>query len=72
MTTVTLINPFSGATVKRNITGLSQLALDALPLDEDVCSLLARRIAPCSPEEFLAAYVDEVGSEAAGIVIIGS
>ena len=70
--TVTLINPWSGATVERDITTLSQAQLDAYPLDEDVCNELAAAMAPCTPPEFLAAYVERVGPEAAGVSIIGS
>jgi len=71
-TVITLVNPWSKALVKRDITDLTQEQLDAYPLDEDICNELHAQIAPCSPADFLAAYVDRVGPEAAGIVIIGS
>ncbi len=72
MTTITLINPWSGAQVERDITDLRQEQLDAYPLDEEVCAELAAQIAPCTPAEVLAAYVEQVGAEAAGVAIIGS
>jgi hypothetical protein len=68
---VTLVNPFSGATVERDVTDLTKSQLDAYPLDEAVCNSLAAKIAPCTPGEFLAAYVDRVGPVAAGVAIIG-
>ncbi len=70
--TVTMINPWSGAVVERDITDLSKDELDAYPLDEDACKSLHRRLAQCTPAEFLAAYVDAVGPKAAGRVILGS
>lgn len=69
---ITLVNPWSGVTVERDITDLTQDQLDAYPLDEDACESLHRRLAPCAPATFLAAYVEEVGPEAAGRVILGS
>lgn len=72
MTTITLINPWSLAVVERDISDLTQQQLHAYPLDEDICNELSFEMAPCSPAEFLAAYVDRVGAEAAGAVIIGS
>jgi hypothetical protein len=74
MGTITLINPFSGATVERDITDLTQQQLDAYVavMDDEVCNELANEIAPCSPEEFLAAYAQRVGPKEAGIVILGS
>lgn len=70
--TITLVNPWSRAVVERDITDLTQNQLDAYPLDEDVCAELAAAIAPCTPAQFLEAYVDRVGPEAAGVLIIGS
>ena len=67
--TVTLINPWTGATVERDITDLTEAQLDAYPLDGDVCAMIPT---PCTPAEFLAAYVDRVGAQAAGVAILGS
>lgn len=69
---VDLVNPWSGSLVSRDITGLTQAALDAYPLDEDVCRAIAERDPTMAPAEFLAAYVAAVGPGAAGVVIIGS
>jgi hypothetical protein len=70
--TVTMINPWNFDVVIRDITHLSKDELDAYPLDEQVCEELQRRLAPCTPATFLAAYVEEVGPKAAGRVILGS
>lgn len=74
MTTITITNPWSGALVERDITGLSQEALDGYVavMDDDVCEQVARDLAPCLPEEFLAEYCRRVGPHAAGIVVLGS
>jgi hypothetical protein len=69
---IELVNPWTGALVEMDITEITQVQLDAYPLDEDICNELANKMAPCSPAEFLQAYVDRVGPEEAGIVIIGS
>ena len=69
---ITITNPFSGATVERDISGLSEDQLAAYPLDEAICNALSLKMAPCTPAEFLAAYVAQVGADDAGIVILGS
>lgn len=69
---VTMVNPWTFDIVIRDITELSKDELDSYPLDERVCEELHRRLAPCSPATFLAAYVDEVGPKGAGRVILGS
>lgn len=57
--TVELINPWSGATVHRDITALTQAELDAYAqhMDDDLREALNSELAPCSPPEFLAARV---------------
>jgi len=72
MTTITIINPFSQAIVERDITGLEQSALDAYINLIDDETLYALEGTGETPEEWLAAYVDHVGPEQAGIVILGS
>lgn len=72
MTTITLTNPWTGESVDRDISDLTERQLDAYPLDEDVCAALHSRVAPCTPAEFLAAYVAAVGPEIAGSQILGS
>jgi hypothetical protein len=55
-----------------DIGGLTPEELQALPLDDLVCKEVAVAIAPCLPEEFLAAYVIRVGVVEAGNTIIGA
>lgn len=73
MTTITIINPVSGAVVDYDITGLTQDQLDeyALYMDTDTREAVNSAVAPCTPEAFLAEYVSRVGAEAAGIIILG-
>ena len=74
MTSITLTNPWTGRIVERDITGLTQDQLDAYAqvMDDDICNALAREMAPCTPEDYLAAYCERVGPDAAGIVVLGS
>jgi len=65
-------NPWSGEMVERDISGMTPAELEAFPLDEGICDEIARAIAPCLPEEFLAAYVKRVGAITAGIAIFGA
>src|SRR5437879_9598811 len=65
-------NPWSGEMVERDISGLTPAELESYPLDEGICDEIARAIAPCLPEEFLAAYVKRVGAITASIVIFGA
>jgi len=65
-------NPWSGRFVERDIAGLTSAELESYPLDERVCDEIARAIAPCLPEEFLAAYVGRVGAIKAGLAIFGA
>jgi hypothetical protein len=73
-TTITIANPWTGAIVERDITGLTQHQLDAyaVVMDSEACEAVARELAPCSPEAFLARYTEIVGAQAAGVVVIGS
>ena len=61
-----------GQMVERDISGMTPAELEAFPLDEGICDEIARAIAPCLPEEFLAAYVKRVGAITAGIAIFGA
>ena len=74
MTSIVLINPFSGVTVERDITGLTQGQLDAYAalMDDDSREATHHAVAPCTPAEFLAAWVARVGPVEAGRVILGS
>ena len=65
-------NPWSGRLVERNIAGLTPAELASYPLDESVCDEIAHAIAPCLPEQFLAAYVKRVGAIKAGAGIFGA
>ena len=71
MTRIAVVNPATGELVECNIDGLTQVDLEALPLNELICDEVAREFAPCLPEEFLAAYVARVGAVMAGINILG-
>ena len=67
-----MTHPATGEVVECRIDGLTHAELEALPLDEQVCADIARDIAPCLPEEFLAAYVLRVGVARAGISVLGA
>ena len=69
---IVIRNPWSGEMVERDISGLTPAELEAFPLDENICDEIARAIAPCLPEEFLAAYVKRVGAITGGIAICGA
>jgi len=69
---IVIKNPWSGEMVERDISGLTPAELEAFPLDEGICDEIAGAIAPCLPEEFLAAYVKRVGAITAGIAIFGA
>jgi len=69
---IVIKNPWSGEIVERDITGLTPAELESYPLDEAICDEIAQAIAPCLPEEFLAAYVKRVGAITAGIAIFGA
>lgn len=72
MARIAVIDPVTGHLVECSIDGLSHAELEALPLDEQICDEVAREIAPCLPEEFLAAYVIRVGVVRAGATILGA
>lgn len=69
MTTITLVNPFSKATVEKDITGIADQEIQGYALDEEICNQVGIFD---TPEEWLADYVKIAGSEKAGIEIIGS
>ena len=69
---IVIKNPWSGEMVERDISGLTPAELEEFPLDEGICDEIARAIAPCLPEEFLAAYVKRVGAITAGVAIFGA
>jgi hypothetical protein len=69
-TTIVVVNPYSRKLERYDIGGLTPEELQALPLDERICEEISAAIAPCPPEEFLAAYVVRVGVVAAGQQII--
>jgi hypothetical protein len=72
MARIAVIDPATGQWVECNIDGLTHAELEALPLDDEICDEVARAIAPCLPEEFLAAYVIRVGVVRAGASILGA
>ena len=71
MTSITLRDPASGALMDFTIDGLTPDDLAAFPLDDSVCAQIAQELAPCLPEEFLAAYVQRVGVATASLHILG-
>ena len=71
-TTIVVQNPQSRKLERYDIGGLTQEELQSLPLDDRVCEEVAAAVAPCLPEEFLAAYVVRVGVVEAGQTIIGA
>jgi hypothetical protein len=71
-TTIIVQNPYSQKIERYDVGGLTPEELAALPLDERVCEEVSAAVAPCLPEEFLAAYVIRVGVVEAGRQIIGA
>ena len=67
MSTVTLINPFSGAEVVRDIADINAQAI-AVMLDDDTIGMLDET----TDVEWIAHYVELVGPVEAGRVILGS
>jgi hypothetical protein len=72
VTIIRICNPETGALVEQDISGLTAEQLQAIPLDEKLCEEIAAEVAPCLPEEFLAAYVVRVGVVEAGRCIVGA
>jgi hypothetical protein len=72
MARIAVIDPTNGQLVECSIDGLTHAELEALPLDDQICEEVAREVAPCLPEEFLAAYVIRVGIVKAGASILGA
>ena len=71
-TTIVVQNPYSRKLERYDIGRLTLEELQALPLDERICAEVSAAVAPCLPEEFLAAYVIRVGVVEAGQQIIGA
>ena len=75
MTTITLHNPWTHAIVERDITGLTQSQLDAYAQiidDESRESINNGPAWDASPAGWLSAWVDHVGPDEAGRIILGS
>lgn len=70
-TVVQLVNPFSGVIVERDITDVTKAEIDvyAQLLDDETLAALEGND---TPAEWLRAYVEHVGAEDAGRVILGS
>jgi len=68
-----ILRPWSGATVTRDVTGLSQDTLDGWMNveDRDTLERVTDAVPDATPGEWLAEYVRQVGPEHAGRVIIG-
>ena len=71
---ITIINPFTGEPVARDITDLTKAQIDAYAqvMNDDIREAIHSDLAPCSPATFLAAYIKRVGADAGGILILGS
>ena len=71
--TITITNPWTGTLVERDISDLSTHQFDSWValMDDDVYEQIYMEMVPCTPAEFLAAYVDRVGADAAGRIILG-
>ena len=72
MASITLRDPISGALMDCAIDGITPDDIASFPLDDAVCAEIARDLAPCLPEEFLAAYVQRVGIATARLHILGA
>jgi len=73
MATITLINPWSSATVHKDAADLVNHFDAYLDLiDDETIEAVNDKVTGNDKAEWLAAYVDHVGAEAAGIVILGS
>ena len=72
METVTITNPWTGATVELDITDISSelFAAYTATMDDEIREELHTRLAPCTMQEFIRAYVDKVGPEAAGRLLL--
>lgn len=65
---ITLVNPWTGRTVDINENDVSQAQLDSIVMlmDDNLREQIHRELAPCSPGEFFARYVELVGPEEGG------
>jgi len=72
MASITLRDPVSGALMDCAIDGITPDDIASFPLDDAVCAEIARDLAACLPEEFLAAYVQQLGIAAARLHILGA
>jgi len=70
---VSLINPWTGEEVEIDVTDITQEELDsyAVLMDDDLREELHRELAPCTPGEFLFAWVQRVSTKEASRVILG-
>lgn len=69
--TVTITNPFSGASVLRDISGTTQAQIDAYAMLMDEADLYELE-GPESPAAWLAGMVEKLGPVEAGRIILGS
>jgi hypothetical protein len=71
---ITVTNPVTGQLVEMDVTTLTDDELDAYAqlMDDDIIEDLHSARDWESPAQFLAAYVDRVGPDAAGRIILGS
>ena len=69
---IELVNPWTGETVSRDVTDITDAQLQGYALDEAMAELVDYYAGWETPGEWLAVYVSHVGSVQAGREIIGS
>ena len=70
MASNTLRDPQLSASRIARSDGITPDDIALFPLDDAVCAEIARDLAPCLPEEYLAAYVQRVGIATASLHIL--
>lgn len=73
-TSAYIMSPWTKSLIRKDFAGMSTNELEryTVLMDEDIREQLHNAIAPCSPTEFMLAYIDRVGPEEAGRIILGS
>ena len=69
---IDLVNPWTGETVSRDITSITDAQIRGYPLDDATVELVHNAAGWETPGEWLAAYVSLRGAVQAGREIIGS
>lgn len=71
---VAVINPFSQEVTFVDVGEITQAQLDFWSrfMDDDLREELHAELAPCTPQEFVVAWLERVGPEEAGKIVHGS